>query len=80
MAHAVVFTHRARDDLISLYRFIAARSGHERGARRDDLMPGLRVVGFGRWTSIAFHVDAQLVVFDCIYYGGRNLDDFLKGR
>jgi hypothetical protein len=28
----------------------------ERGRRRDDLRPGLRIIGFGRRVTIAFHV------------------------
>lgn len=46
----------------------------ERGTRRDDLMNGLRIVGFERRVSIAFHLDADRVVIDRILYGGRNLD------
>jgi len=101
MAYDVVFTRRARDDLIDLYHYIAARSGPERakgyvdriadycrgfaefperGTRRDDLMPGLRIVGFERRLTIAFHIDQKRVVFDRILYGGRDLDDSLEGR
>lgn len=45
----------------------------ERGARRDDLAPGLRIIGFERRVTLAFHVDATTVAFDRILYGGRNL-------
>jgi len=45
----------------------------ERGTKRDDLLPGLRVVGFERRVTIAFHVDADTVTFDRILYGGRDL-------
>jgi toxin ParE1/3/4 len=45
----------------------------ERGTRRDDLMPGLRVIGFERRVTIAFHVDARTVTVDRILYGGRDL-------
>jgi plasmid stabilization system protein ParE len=44
----------------------------ERGTRRDDLRPGLRVVGFARRVTIAFHVRAELIVIDRLFYGGRN--------
>ena len=46
----------------------------ERGTRRDDLFPGLRVVGFERRVTIAFHVDADTVKFLRILYGGRELE------
>lgn len=46
----------------------------ERGLSRDDLLPGLRVVGFERRVSIAFHVDSERVTFDRILYGGRDID------
>ena len=46
----------------------------ERGTRRDDLFPGLRVVGFERRETIAFHVDADTVKFLRILYGGRELE------
>ena len=46
----------------------------ERGTCRDDLFPGLRVIGFERRVSIAFHVTVDTVTFDRILYGGRDLD------
>ena len=33
----------------------------ERGARRDDLRPGLRVSGFRRRVAVAFHITATTV-------------------
>lgn len=51
----------------------------ERGMRRDDLFPGLRVVGFERRVTIAFHVDADTVKFLRILYGGREIEA-LVGR
>ena len=45
----------------------------ERGLRRDDLVPGLRVVGFERRMTIAFHVEETRVVIDRFLYGGRDL-------
>lgn len=50
----------------------------ERGIRRDDISPGLRVVGFEGRVSIAFHVDEGRVTFDRILYGGRDLDAALS--
>ncbi|MCF4128550.1 type II toxin-antitoxin system RelE/ParE family toxin [Methylobacterium sp. SyP6R] len=36
----------------------------ERGRRRDDLRPGLRVTGFERRVTIAFHCTVDQVVID----------------
>ena len=44
----------------------------ERGTRRDDLEPGLRIVGFERRVTIAFHVSETAVTIDRIFYGGRD--------
>ena len=45
----------------------------ERGELRDELRPGLRVMGFERRVSIAFHVTPDRVIIDRIFYGGRDL-------
>lgn len=45
----------------------------ERGTQRDDIRPGLRIVGFERRVTIAFHVDATRVTIYRIFYGGRDL-------
>ena len=45
----------------------------ERGTRRDDLRPGLRVVGFRRRVHIAFVVSPERVEIARILYGGRDL-------
>lgn len=52
----------------------------ERGTKRDDLRPGLRIVGFERRITIAFHVDAENVVMDRILYGGRDIKRALRKR
>ncbi len=49
----------------------------ERGTRRDDIRPGMRVVGFKRRVTIAFHVEADTVVIERILYGGRNVEHIL---
>lgn len=51
----------------------------ERGRRRDDLRPGLRITDFERRVSIAFHVTAETVVIDRVLYGGRDLERSLGG-
>jgi toxin ParE1/3/4 len=46
----------------------------KRGARRDDLRPGLRVTGFERRITIAFHVSVDTVTIDRFLYGGRDVN------
>ena len=43
----------------------------ERGHRRDDVRPGLRIVGFERRIAIAFVVEPEQVIILRLYYGGR---------
>ena len=50
----------------------------ERGLRRDDILPGARVVGFRRRVSIVFVVEPGRVVFLGIYYGGQDYETDLK--
>ena len=45
----------------------------ERGTLRDDLRPGLRVIGFRRRVSIAFAVKGDRVTIIGIFYGGRDM-------
>lgn len=49
----------------------------ERGTRRDDLFPGLRIVGFERRVTIAFLVENDEVIVANILYGGRELPEGL---
>ncbi|ORE99020.1 type II toxin-antitoxin system RelE/ParE family toxin [Aurantimonas sp. 22II-16-19i] len=49
----------------------------DRGRARDDLRPGLRLVGFRRRVTIAFSVDPQAVTILGVYWGGRNVDSWL---
>jgi plasmid stabilization system protein ParE len=44
----------------------------ERGQRRDDIRPGLRVVGFERHIAIAFTVSDIKATILRLYYGGQN--------
>jgi toxin ParE1/3/4 len=46
----------------------------ERGTRRDDLLPGLRVMGFERRVLIAFQVSSGSVAILRVLYGGRSVD------
>lgn len=52
----------------------------ERGRRRDDILPGLRVVGFERRVSIAFRVLKTRVEIVTIAYGGRDFETELRKR
>jgi len=51
----------------------------QRGIGRDDLLPGLRVVGFERRVSLAFHIESGRITFDRILYGGRDVDALIGG-
>jgi toxin ParE1/3/4 len=46
----------------------------DRGIRRDDLRPGLRILGFERRAVIAFHIASEVVTILRILYGGRDLE------
>jgi toxin ParE1/3/4 len=50
----------------------------ERGTRRDDLLPGLRTIGFERRATIAFRVLRTGVEIVTIAYGGREFESSLK--
>ena len=52
----------------------------ERGARRDDIRPGLRVIGFERRATIAFQVKEDTVIILRILYAGRDLETTLSQR
>jgi toxin ParE1/3/4 len=45
----------------------------ERGTRRDDLLAGLRTIGFERRITVAFGVSPRRVTILRILYGGRDL-------
>jgi toxin ParE1/3/4 len=46
----------------------------DRGSRRDDLRPGLRVLGFERRAVVAFQITANAVTILRVLYGGRDLE------
>lgn len=50
------------------------------GRRRDDLLPGLRIVPFERSAVIAYVVDADMVRIINIFYGGRDFEALLRGE
>ncbi len=55
--------------------FIAGlKSFPERGTVRDEIRPGLRLIGFERRVTVAFLVDGDDVVILRILYAGRQFD------
>ena len=59
---------------------LGLRDFPERGTRRDDLVPGLRTIGFERRVLIAFRVLPGEVEIAAILYGGRELTADLAER
>ena len=53
---------------------MSLRTIPERGTLREDLRPGLRVMGFERRALIAFRVKSGTVAILRILYGGRSLE------
>ena len=49
----------------------------ERGVLREDIRPGLRVVGFERRLTVAFSVGVGTVTIYRLFYGGQNWEDVL---
>lgn len=45
-----------------------------RGAKRDDLRPGLRIVGFRRRVTIAFTAEQDTVTIIGVFYGGQDYE------
>jgi toxin ParE1/3/4 len=43
-----------------------------RGTGRDDILPGLRTIGFERRVTIAFVVTPEAVLIEGIFYGGQD--------
>lgn len=46
----------------------------ERGTRRDDILPGLRTIGFKRCVTIAFTIEARTVAILGVFYGGQDFE------
>jgi toxin ParE1/3/4 len=74
----VVFTPAAEREVDDLHAWISQRAGEriaeERGRKRDDLLPGLRTIGFERSVTIAFVIDGDLVSIEGVFYGGRDFE------
>jgi toxin ParE1/3/4 len=50
----------------------------QRGARRDDIRPGLRTIGFEQRATIVFQVKRAEVVIVRIFYGGQDYERALR--
>lgn len=50
----------------------------ERGTRRDDLRPSLRIIGFERRASIVFRILENDVEILRIFHGGRDRESILR--
>lgn len=50
----------------------------ERGTKRDDIRPGLRIIGFERRATIAFQILPNRVEIVTIAYGGRDFESDLR--
>ena len=46
----------------------------ERGTQRDDIVPGLRTMGFERRATIVFRVEKKEVTIIRVFYGGRDIE------
>jgi toxin ParE1/3/4 len=51
----------------------------QRGRARDDLRPGLRLIGFEKRVLIAFIVGRRDVTIARLLYGGRDFERLLSG-
>lgn len=49
-----------------------------RGTQRDDIRPGLRIVGFERRAAIAFEIEKSRVRIIRVFYGGQDYERALR--
>jgi toxin ParE1/3/4 len=52
----------------------------QRGMRRDDLLPGLRITNYKKRAVIAFTVDPDRVSILGVFYGGQDYASTLHGE
>jgi plasmid stabilization system protein ParE len=50
----------------------------QRGTSREDLLPGLRTLGFKRRVTIAFTVGDEVVKIVGVFYGGQDIAGRLR--
>lgn len=51
-----------------------------RGVARDDILKGLRTIGFERRVTIAFLIAGDIVLIEGIFYGGQDFETMLRSR
>ena len=90
--HRVTFRPAAERDLLRLYEYIASAGSierieeaclslgtfPERGTRRDDIRPRLRIMGYERRVTIAFQVGRAEVVIVRVLYAGQDYERTLR--
>jgi toxin ParE1/3/4 len=64
---ALAYLSALKDFCMSLATF------PKRGTVRDDIMQGIRIIGFKRTVSVAFLVKSDAVLILGVFYGGRNI-------
>ncbi|MFE0759334.1 type II toxin-antitoxin system RelE/ParE family toxin [Inquilinus sp. NPDC058860] len=52
----------------------------ERGTRRDDLRPGLRLLGFRRRVTIGLTLNDRVVTILGVFYGGQDVEAALQAE
>lgn len=50
-----------------------------RGRLREDILPGLRVLGFERRLTIAYIAVEDAIVIEGVFYGGRDVEARWRG-
>jgi toxin ParE1/3/4 len=59
---------------------LSPETSPKRGTARDDIRPGLRVMGFERRVTIVFQVGKAEVTIIRIFYGGQDYEWALRAR
>ncbi len=54
------------------------RTFPQRGTRRDDIRPGLRITNYKKRAVIAFDVDAERISIIGVFYGGQDYETILQ--
>ena len=50
----------------------------QRGTRREDIRPGLRITNYRKRAVIAFSIDAEVVSILGVFYGGQDYETTLR--
>lgn len=71
------YPKRAREYIRRITTYCAGLENFpSRGTLRDDLRPGLRVIGFEQSATVVFTVEEGQPVILGIFYGGQNIEAF----